>query len=71
MKGLLGSSTIGRRKEKKSHNNQRRQKLREKLISGKITEPHTNPLFVREITGEKKRILTATLYNSTHNNIIY
>ena len=35
--------------------NQRHQKLREKFKSKKITEPHINLLFIREITWEKKR----------------
>ena len=42
------------------------QKLLEKPKLEKITESHTNPLVVREITGEKKRILTAALYIGTH-----
>ena len=37
----------------------------------KTTEPHTNSLFIREITWEKKRNLTSALYNVTHNSIIY
>jgi len=45
--------------------------LLEKPKSKKITEPHTNPLFFRENTREKRENLTAALYNDTHNSIIY
>ena len=45
--------------------------IRENPESEKITKLHTNPLFVKNIIGEKKRILTTVLYNDTHNSIIY
>jgi len=64
---LLGSTTA---QKKKRQINQRHQKLREKIKSGKTTEPDTNPPFIKKITGEKKRILTVALYNDTHNSMI-
>ena len=36
--------------EEKKRRNHRHLKLHEKFKSGKTTELHTNPLFVREIT---------------------
>ena len=60
----------GRSKEKKSQINQRHQKLREKLKSEK-PRSCTHIHYCREITCEKKGILTTALYNDTHNSIIY
>jgi len=51
--------------------NQKHKKLCEKLKFGKITDPYTNSLFIRVVTGEKKTILIVALYNGTHNSIIY
>ena len=69
--GLWANTTQKKKKRQKSQINQRHQKLREKLKSEKITEPHKNPPLLREISEEKKRILTTTLYNDTYNSISF
>ena len=68
---VVGIKNNAEEEMKQKQINQRHQKLREKPKSGKITESHTNPLFVREIRGEKKRILTTAIYNGTNNGINY
>ena len=42
-----------------------------KTPSREKPQSRTHLLFVREITGEKKRNITTALYNGTHNSIIY
>jgi len=63
-------ATANNAEEEKRRNHKSIRDTRNYVKSGKITESQTKSLFIREIIGEKKRILTAALYNDTHNSII-
>ena len=50
-----------RRKNTDQAHNERIRNLREKFKSRKMTEPHTNPLYLREITKKRAENLTVAL----------
>ena len=52
---MFGSTTTQKKKRENITDQLKTLEISEKLKSGKITEPHTNSLFVREIIGEKKK----------------
>jgi len=52
---------LERRKNTDQTHNERIRNLREKLKSRKTTEPHANPLYLREIIKKRAENLTAAL----------
>ena len=75
MSGLVSRRCFGinnntdEEKMQKTQSNHIYQKLHGKYKSRKSQAAHKSTI-IREITGEKKRIITATLYNDTYNKLV-